>query len=96
MVATPKTALLTGMATAVVGYFFGPYIDRSHGFLGAVLLLGAVAVVGLPFYYLVYGLTRDQLVGFWLANPPLLRRIAAWILGAAVTAAVLSLIHYSS
>jgi len=92
-VATPRTALITGIATAVVMYFFGPYVDRSEGALGTVLLLVAVAVVAVPAYFLVFGVGKEQLVGFWFANPALLRRMGAWLLGAASTAAIISLVH---
>src|SRR6185436_17898673 len=92
-VATPRNALVTGIVTGIVMYFFGPYVDRSEGAVGTVLMLACVAVVAVPAYFLVFGLSKEQLVGFWVANPALLKRIGAWLLGVASVSAIFSLLH---
>lgn len=96
MVATPKTALFTGISAGVIGYFLGPYVDHSEGILGSVALLIAGLVVAVPAYFFVFGLRKDQLIGFWVANPAILKRVGAWILGVGVTAALFQLLHYAT
>ncbi len=88
--------MITGVVTALVMYFFGPYVDRSEGTVGAILLVVATAAVAVPAYFLVFGLSKEQLVGFWVANPALLKRMGAWVLGAASTAAILQFVHLAA
>ena len=89
--ATQGTALLAGIASAAVMWFAGPAIDQAQGFAGGALLIGGALLVGVPAYYCVLGLKRTELVGLWVLRAELLKRIAAWLLGAAFTAAALSL-----
>jgi hypothetical protein len=89
--ATPTTAAITGAYCSLVGLILGPLAD-APGLRGNIWLLITVAAVALPAYFFVFGITRAQMVGPWLVQPPLLKRIAAWIISAASVAAAVSLL----
>ena len=80
--ATPTTAAATGAYCAVVLLVLGPAIDRPGPFSTLWLLLG-VALVGAPAYFYVLGVAREQMVGLWVFQRPLLQRFAAWFLACA-------------
>lgn len=88
--ATPTTAAVTGAYCAGVGLVLGPFVDTPgpHSTLWLVL---AVALVATPSYFFVLGIPRAQMVGPWLVQSPLLKRIAAWLVGAVSVATVASL-----
>ena len=79
-VATPQSAAMTGALTALGGLLLGPIADGKGPFSTVALMLG-VLWVGVPAYFFVLGLRKDQLVGAWMFQPALLKRIAAWSLG---------------
>lgn len=88
MTATPKTAALAGVGAAIAGIMLGPYVDHSQGLVAAVFLVVATASVAIPMYFFVFGLRREQLVGFWMLRPDVLKRVGAWFLSAASVAAL--------
>lgn len=94
IVATPKTALLTGMVAAFIMYFLGPYVDHAQGLAGDILLLATALLVGLPACFLVFGLTKDQLVGLWIFDRELLKRMGAWVIGVFSTATAFQFLQY--
>jgi len=83
IVATPKTAFLTGAISAFVLFIAGPSMEGAKGFLGDLVLVLGALVVGLPAYFFVFGVKRGERVGFWAFKPEVLKRIGAWFLGIA-------------
>ena len=83
--ATTGTALATGVYCSVVLFVLGPLIDAKGPSSSAWLLVGALAV-GIPAYFCVFGVTREEMVGLWVLQPALLKRVAACFLGAISTA----------
>jgi hypothetical protein len=84
--ATPTTAAVTGLYCGLLAWVLQPLVDGQGTYASMWLLLGAGAI-GVPAYYFVFGLGRAQMVGAWLVEPSLLKRIAACFLGAGVAAA---------
>ena len=83
IVATAKTAFLTGVISAFVLFLTGPSMEGAKGFLGDLFLVLGALVVGLPAYFFVFGVKRSERVSLWAFKPELLKRIGAWFLGAA-------------
>ena len=90
--ATQTTAALTGAYFGVLLLALGPMIDSQGPYSTYWLLLGA-ALVGIPGYIYVLGITRQQMVGAWLLEAPLLKRIAICLICCASVAAVSSLVY---
>jgi hypothetical protein len=90
--ATSITALLAGVEAAAVLYFLGPRIDQPNNPASGYLLVLGALLVGVPAYFCVLGLKRSDLVGMWVLNPTLLKRVGLWLLAAASCTAVLALI----
>lgn len=84
------TAAITGAYCALVLLMLGPMLDRP-GDHGALWLLLGAALVGVPAYFFVLGVAREQMVGFWVLQPPLLRRVAVCFLACALVVAFASL-----
>jgi hypothetical protein len=91
--ATTTTAAVTGAYCGVVLVVTAPLVDRP-GPYGTVWLLLATALVTLPTYLFVFGLSRKQLVGVWVLHPPLLKRMGAWFLCCGSVAAAASLVLF--
>ena len=90
--ATPITALLAGFEAAAILYFLGPRIDQPNNPSSSYLLVLGALLVGVPAYFYVLGLKRSDLVGMWVLNPALLKRVGLWLLAAGSCTAVLALI----
>jgi len=86
--ATLRSAAITGAFAAIAGLLLGPLVD-APGPSGTFWLIATVLIVGVPGYFFVFGLTREQMVGSWLLEPALLKRLAAFFLGA-ISVATLS------
>jgi len=84
------SAALTGIGASVVGSLLEPLADR-HDTSGSIWLFILVLMIGLPGYFFVFGVKKDDMVAGWMLEPPLLRRIAMFLAGAIATAFVLSL-----
>ncbi len=80
IVATPKSAAITGALSATISVFLAPLIDRQPS-LSVWSMLLIVIVVCLPAYFFVFGIRKRDMIGAWLFSPPLLKRMAAWVLG---------------
>jgi len=89
LTASNNTAAVTGIGASAVGYLLGPLADR-HDTSGSVWLFILVLMVGLPAYFFVFGVKKEDMVGSWMLEPSLLRRIALFLVGAAAMASVLS------
>lgn len=76
MHASNKSAFVTGICSGAIMTVLGPFIDGG----GAVLLILAVLAVAGPAYFFVFGVSREEMVGFWAFRPDLLKRIALWLL----------------
>jgi hypothetical protein len=63
-------------------------IGTTHS---AAWLLILLLVVGLPAYFFVFGVKKEDMVGNWMLEPSLLRRTALFLAGASATAFVLSI-----
>jgi hypothetical protein len=50
-----------------------------------------VLLVGLPAYFFVFGVKKADMVGNWMFEPSLVRRIALFLAGAVAMAFVLSI-----
>ncbi len=85
--ATTNTALATGAYCSVVLFLLGPLIDGKGSGSSAWLLVGVLAV-GVPAYFYVFGVTKQEMVGLWVLQPALLKRVAACFLGAIATGTV--------
>ena len=85
--ATTSTAMATGVYCSVVLFVLGPLIDGKGPDSSAWLLVGALAL-GVPAYFYVFGVTKEEMVGLWVLQPALLKRVAACFLGAIATASV--------
>jgi hypothetical protein len=90
--ASNNTAAVTGIGASAVGYLLGPFADR-HDTSGSVWLVVLVLMVGLPAYFFVFGVKKEDMVGNWMLEPSLIRRIALFLAGAIATAFVLSLVQ---
>lgn len=69
-----------------------PFADR-HDTSGSVWLVVLVLMVGLPAYFFVFGVRKEDMVGNWMLEPSLIRRIALFLAGAIATALALSLVQ---
>lgn len=88
--ASNNAAAVTGICASAVCYFLGPLADRHDAF-GSVWLLILVLLVGLPAYFFVFGVKKADMVGNWMFEPSLVRRIALFLAGAVAMAFVLSI-----
>ena len=88
--ASNNAAAVTGVGASAVGYFLGPLADR-HDVAGSVWLLILVLLAGLPAYFFVFGVRKEHMVGNWMFEPSLVRRIALFSAGATAMAFVLSI-----
>ncbi len=86
LVATPLTATITGVYCAIVLLLLAPQID-SPSSSSLWLVLGALAV-GIPAFFFVLGVKREEMVGLWLMQRSLLDRIASFLLAAAASVAL--------
>jgi hypothetical protein len=89
--ATPTTAAVTGGYCSIVGFVLGPLIDKPTSSSSVWLIVGTLAV-GLPAYFFVFGVTREEMVSLWVLQPALLKRIAACFVGAVAVASVASVV----
>jgi hypothetical protein len=89
--ATSRTAAVTGAYCAVVLQLLAPMIDRPGANSALWLILG-VALVGIPAYFFVLGVTREQMVGLWVLQPPLLQRVAVWFIACGSVAGLAPLV----
>lgn len=89
--ATPLTAALAGMFSAIVWPLLWPmFQDDSSSSIG--LVLSTLLVIALPAHACVVGFHRSQEErGGRTLDTALLKRIGAWLLAAAVTAALSTL-----
>ena len=76
--ATNKSAAITGIYAGLLGLLLGPQVDNGSP---AWLLVATAALAG-PAYFFVFGLRRDDMVGMWIFDPPLLKRIGLCVAGA--------------
>lgn len=76
--ATNNSAALTGLAAGVFGVLFGARVDSGE----PLWILLATAAVAAPPYFFVFGLRRCDMVGLWMFQPALLKRILLWFAGA--------------
>ncbi len=90
--ASNNTAAITGICASAAGFLLGPFADR-HGTTGSVCLVILVLMVGLPAYFFVFGVRKEDMVGNWMLEPSLIRRIALFLAGAIATAFLLSLVQ---
>ena len=74
IVATQKTAALTGVWSGVVAVFLGPLVDNT-GPLSSLWLLVSVMLVSVPAFFFVFGVYRKNMVGLWMFDPALLKRV---------------------
>lgn len=89
--ATSVTAAVTGAYCAVVLLVLEPVVDGLGTHSTLWLLLGA-ALVGIPSYFFVLGVPRKKVVGVWVLQPPLLRRLAAFLLACVAVASVVTFV----
>lgn len=90
--ASNNTAAMTGVGASTIGYLLGPLADR-HDTSGSIFLLVLVVLIGLPAYFFVFGVKKEDMVSGWMPEPSLVRRIVLFLAGAAATAFVLSLVQ---
>lgn len=50
-------------------------------------------MVGVPAYFFVFGVKKEDMVGSWMVEPRMLRRIALCLAGAIAMAFLLSLVQ---
>lgn len=91
--ATPLTAALAGAFSACAWPVLWPIFSdtSSSGSLWAVL--GTLGLIALPAHAFVVGFQRSRETGPRGVDTALLRRIGAWLLAAAVTTAVITLLR---
>ena len=76
--ASNNTAAVTGIGASAVGYLLGPLADL-HDTSGSVWLFVLVLMIGLPAYFFVFGVKKEDMVGNWMLEPSLIRRIALFL-----------------
>jgi hypothetical protein len=76
--ATNKTALLTGLYGGVLGMVVGPNVDTGS----SVWLVVAAIAFTTPAYFFVFNVRRADMVGLWILEPALLKRLALCCSGA--------------
>jgi hypothetical protein len=76
--ATNKSAAITGIYAGLIGLLLGPQVDSGST---AWLFVATAAFAG-PAYFFVFGIRREDMVGLWVFDPPLLKRIGLCLAGA--------------
>ena len=92
LTASNSKAALTGVGASVLGCLLAPVADRRD-VVGSICLLLLVAFIALPAYFFVFGIKRQDMVGDWMLETSLVKRIASWLASAAATAFVLMLMQ---
>lgn len=87
--ATNQTAVYVGAAAGFLTCFAAPVID-APGEAASVWLVLCAAAVGVPAYFFVLGVPKEERQGFWVLDQALLKRSVSFLLAAA-TAVVLSI-----
>lgn len=75
--ATNKSAAITGIYAGVLALMLGPRIDNG----GPAWLLFSIFAFAGPAYFLVFGVSRADMVGLWMFRTSLLKRIALFFAG---------------
>lgn len=89
--ATPVTAALAGFFSAATWPVLWPLFEEKSSSSSALLMLGTIAFIALPAHAFVVGFKRRQLPGAQTLDTDLLKRIGAWLLAAAITAAAIAI-----
>jgi len=75
--ATNKSAAITGIYAGLLGLLLGPQVDSGST---AWLFVATAAFAG-PAYFFVFGLRREDMVGLWVFQPSLLKRVGLCLAG---------------
>jgi hypothetical protein len=70
--ATNKSASVTGLYGGLLDVVLGPRVDAGGGFWLVIIAIAFAA----PAYFFVFGIRREDMVGLWIVNPALLKRLA--------------------
>ena len=91
LTATPTTAAMAGVFSAVAWPLLWPLFTDPSASSSLWLVAGMLLFVALPAHAFVVGFHRSESPAARSVDTDLLKRIGAWLLAAAVTAAVVSL-----
>lgn len=89
--ATPLTAALAGIFSAIAWPFLWPLFHDPASSSSVQLMVGTLVFIALPAHVFVVGFKRTPLAEGKSIDTELLKRIGAWLLAAAVTAGLMAL-----
>ena len=90
--ASNSKAALTGAGASVLVCFLAPLADRRD-MVGDLCLLLLMAFIGIPAWFFVFSVKRQDMVDGWMFETTLVKRIASWLAAAIATAFVLMLVQ---
>ncbi|NTW48930.1 MAG: hypothetical protein HGB19_04205 [Chlorobiales bacterium] len=85
---TPVTAALAGVFSAIVWPFLWSWFGGASTDGGIGLIVGTLLVIALPAHAFVMGFGGNQGSAAGTLDTALLKRVGAWLAGAAVTSVV--------
>lgn len=89
--ATPLTAALAGIFSAIAWPLLSPLLNDTSPASSAWFVAGTLLVLALPAHAFVVGFHRSHMIDSRAVDTALLKRIAAWLLAAAMTVGVTAL-----
>ena len=89
--ATPVTAVLTGVISTILWPLAWSRFGGDGSSFSLELVLATLLLIALPAHAFVVGLGYRQAAAGRALDVALLKRVGAWLLAAAVTAAVMAL-----
>ena len=89
---TPTTAALAGIFSALAWPLLWPWLSESTASSSVWLVVGTLLLIALPAHAFVVGFKRNPLPGARAIDTALLKRIGAWLLAAALTSFIMSLL----
>jgi len=93
--ATPTTAALAGVFSAIAWPVLSPYLNDSGSTSTVWFVVATLLVFALPAHAFVVGFKQNQAAGARTVDTALLKRIGAWLLAAGATVA-LTVLYRSS
>lgn len=93
---TVPTAAMAGAFSAVSWTLLWPLLRDPGASSGVSLVAGMLLLIALPAHAFVVGFDRSAAAAGRAVDRPLLRRIGAWLLAAALTAAAMALYRASA